>query len=330
MLLSMTEAESAVPNTPGTAWSFLVTGEERQFQGNSGYEDIIEESYSYDSTVGNHQHVAVGDLVVVRNGKEALGAGYVEALQVLPDQEKVRSRCPFCTSTGFEERATMLPRFWCSRCKNAFDTPTSETVRVTAFRAHYGGTWQPLDGCLDKTQLSELSLSRSDQQSIKKMDRRRTLTAIDARGVRLPGRRELRRADRLRPQELPGGRRRSAAAVRRGQDGFRRALVREYGLICAVTGAAPAEVLEAAHLRPFAETEQHRVEEGLILRSDVHRLFDSGLLAIDAELVVHVAPSLAGHAVYSALAGVPLRIPPDAPMDRAVVADHHAATVATW
>lgn len=108
MLLSMTEAESAVPNTPGTAWSFLVTGEERQFQGNSGYEDIIEESYSYDSTVGNHQHVAVGDLVVVRNGKEALGAGYVEALQVLPDQEKVRSRCPFWLQGASHHAAPVL------------------------------------------------------------------------------------------------------------------------------------------------------------------------------------------------------------------------------
>ncbi|MFJ9623757.1 HNH endonuclease [Streptomyces sp. NPDC101181] len=326
----MMDAENEASDTLGRAWSFLVAGEERQFQGNTGYEDIIEESYSYDSTVGNHQHVGVGDLVVVRNGKEALGAGFVEALHVLPDQEKVRSRCPYCRSTGFKERVTMQPRFWCSRCKHAFDAPDTETLRVTAFRAHYGGTWQPLDGCLDKTHLGELSLSRSDQQSIKKMHRHRTLDAIEVRGVRLPPRREISQANGEGPQQLPGGRRRAEATARRGQDGFRRALVHQYGLICAVTGAAPAEVLEAAHLRPFAETEQHRVEEGLILRSDVHRLFDSGLLAIDSELVVHVAPSLAGHEVYSALSGVPLRIPRDAPIDRTVVADHHAATVATW
>ncbi|GGS34084.1 HNH endonuclease [Streptomyces badius] len=107
-------------------------------------------------------------------------------------------------------------------------------------------------------------------------------------------------------------------------------MVRQYGLVCAVTGAAPAEVLEAAHVRPFSDTQHHRVEEGLMLRSDVHRLFDSGLLAIDSDLVVQVAPSLAGHRLYSALAGVSLQIPHDAPIDRAVIADHHAATVATW
>ncbi|MGW6721671.1 HNH endonuclease [Streptomyces sp. NPDC054995] len=326
----MTEAESAAPRAQGGAWSFLVTGNDRQFQGNDGYEDIVEESYSYDSTVNNHQHVAVGDLVVVRNGKEALGAGYVEALQVLSDQEKVRSRCRFCGSTGFKGRLTMVPRFWCSNCKNAFDDPLIETLSVTAFRAHYGGTWQPLDGCLHKEQLKELSPSRSDQQSIKKLDRDRTLKAIETRGVRIPRRRDVVDGGEQRPQKLPGGTRRSTASVRRGQDAFRRALVRQYGLICAVTGAAPAEVLEAAHLRPFSDTQHHRVEEGLMLRSDVHRLFDSGLLAIDSDLVVCVAPSLAGHRLYSALAGVPLQIAHDAPIDRAVIADHHAATVATW
>ncbi|MGY4740878.1 HNH endonuclease [Streptomyces sp. ATMOS53] len=79
-------------------------------------------------------------------------------------------------------------------------------------------------------------------------------------------------------------------AVRRGQDAFRRALVRRYGMICAVTGPAPAEVLQAAHLRAFAITEQHREEEGILLRSDIHHLFDSGLLAIRPDdFIVQVA-----------------------------------------
>ncbi|WP_234366335.1 HNH endonuclease signature motif containing protein [Streptomyces albireticuli] len=89
-------------------------------------------------------------------------------------------------------------------------------------------------------------------------------------------------------------------------------------------------MLEAAHLRPFASTERHRVEEGLLLRSDIHRLFDSGLLAISRDLVVSVAPSLAGHASYQALEGSHLELPPTARVDREVLADLHAATTATW
>lgn len=39
---AMTEAETAAPHTQGRAWSFLVTGDDRQFQGNAGYEDVVE------------------------------------------------------------------------------------------------------------------------------------------------------------------------------------------------------------------------------------------------------------------------------------------------
>lgn len=220
----------------GSAWSFLIAGEERQFQGNAGYEDVVQESYSYDSTVGNHRRVALGDLVVIRSGREALGIGYVEQLEIFPNREKLRSRCPGCGSTGFKERTSMRPRFRCSPCGMAFDRPSAETIKVTSYRAHYGGTWQALEGCLERALLSELSLSRSDQQSIKAMDYSGILAAVASRGIRLPRRRPASVDVWSRPFELPGGRRRTTVAVRRGQDAFRRALVRRYGMICAVTG----------------------------------------------------------------------------------------------
>ncbi|PRH77346.1 restriction endonuclease [Streptomyces solincola] len=326
----MDAVEVATAIARGNAWSFLVVEEGRQFQGNAGYDDVVEESYSYDSTVGNHRRVAVGDLVVVRTGTEALGIGYVEELEVIRNQEKLRSRCPQCGSTGFKGRTSQLPRYRCSPCSTVFDRPRVESIRVTNYRAHYGGTWQPLEGSLDKARLADLSLSRSDQQSIKAMDRVRTLAAVASRGVRLPQQSRRPGGERHRPFELPGGRRRTTAAARRGQDAFRRALVRQYGLVCAVTGAAPAEVLEAAHLRPFATAERHLVGEGLLLRSDIHRLFDSGLLAIAQDLTVCVAPSIAGHAAYSPLNGAPLHLPEAAPLDRTVLREHHAATTATW
>ncbi|RZU12712.1 HNH endonuclease [Streptomyces sp. BK239] len=312
-------------------WSLLIADDAvRQFQGNAGYEDVAEESYSYDSTVGNYRRVAVGDLVIVRNRDEALGIGRIEQLDVLPGQEKVRNRCPYCGSTGFKERTTASVRYRCSPCRNAFDEPRVEMIQVTTYRAHYGGTWQPLEGCLDKDALAEITLSKSDQQSIKAMDRPGTLAAVAARGVRLPERDLAARSARRRSLALAGGRRRAVAAVRRGQDAFRRALIREYGLVCAVSGPAPAEVLEAAHLRPFATTERHCVDEGLLLRADVHRLFDSGLLAIAPDLVVAVAPALLGYAEYRALAGSPLHLPASAPLNRSVVEELYFATTQTW
>ncbi|HET6858169.1 MAG TPA: HNH endonuclease [Streptomyces sp.] len=162
------------------------------------------------------------------------------------------------------------------------------------------------------------------------MDPERTLDALAARGVRFPHRGRAPCAARRHPLELPGGRRRAITTVRLGQDVFRKALIRQYGMICAVTGPAPAEVLEAAHLQPFATTEHHRVEEGLLLRADIHRLFDSDLLAISPDLVVRVAPSLMGHVTYSALEGSPLLIPTDCPLDLDVIKKRHAVATATW
>jgi predicted restriction endonuclease len=119
-------------------------------------------------------------------------------------------------------------------------------------------------------------------------------------------------------------------AARNGQDAFRRALVRQYGLICAVTGPAPAEVLQAAHLRSFAEHERHRVDEGLLLRSDIHSLFGNRLLAVSPALEVHVSPGLLGYERYSDLHGSPLRIPADAPVNRTVLGELYEEVTGTW
>ncbi|WP_145883039.1 HNH endonuclease signature motif containing protein [Streptomyces sp. BK340] len=327
----MDRSEITPADVSARAWSFLLTDvTERQFRGNAGYEDVAEESYSYDSTVGNHRRVRAGDLVVVRSRSEALGVGYIEQLDVLTGQKKERRRCPYCRSTNFKERTTQEVRYWCSPCQKAFPAPILEVISVIAYRAHYGGTWQPLEGCLSKADLAEITLSKSDQQSIKAMDLARTLAAVAARGIRMPHEGVASRSRFQRPSVLMGGRRRTIAAARRGQDAFRKALVREYGMFCAVTGPTPAEALEAAHLRPFAVTEQHHVEEGLLLRADIHRLFDSGLLAIGPNLLVSIAPSLLGYTGYRALHGTPLRIPKDAPLNRRVIEEHYTATTETW
>ncbi|WP_455901453.1 HNH endonuclease [Rhodococcus gordoniae] len=92
--------------------------------------------------------------------------------------------------------------------------------------------------------------------------------------------------------------------ARVGQGKFRTALLRKYGLSCAVTGPCPAEALEAAHLIPFAEHETHDVDSGLLLRSDIHRLFDAGSLAINPDTgAVELAAELLNYPAYRDLHG---------------------------
>ena len=70
---------------------------------------------------------------------------------------------------------------------------------------------------------------------------------------------------------------------RQGQRAFRKKLLDSYEGKCAVTECALGWVLEAAHIRPYASGGEHAVTNGLSLRSDLHRLFDSGYVAIDED-----------------------------------------------
>ena len=82
---------------------------------------------------------------------------------------------------------------------------------------------------------------------------------------------------------------------RMGQGHFKRAVAAAYGHRCAVTASATFPSLEAAHIRPFAEGGEHAVANGLLLRTDVHRLYDRGYLSVDADLRLRVSPQLREH-----------------------------------
>jgi putative restriction endonuclease len=61
---------------------------------------------------------------------------------------------------------------------------------------------------------------------------------------------------------------------RLGQGIFRVAVTDAYGRACAATGEHSPPALDPAHIRPYARDGQHAVSNGLLLRSDLHRLFD--------------------------------------------------------
>lgn len=68
---------------------------------------------------------------------------------------------------------------------------------------------------------------------------------------------------------------------RLGQGSFRVAVTAAYGGACAVSGEHSLPVLEAAHIRPYSdEAGTHDVTNGLLLRADIHRLFDRGYVTV--------------------------------------------------
>jgi putative restriction endonuclease len=61
---------------------------------------------------------------------------------------------------------------------------------------------------------------------------------------------------------------------------------------CAITGNKIRPVLQAAHIRPVSSGGENRLDNGMLLRSDVHRMFDDGYLAVDPAHRLVVSPRL--------------------------------------
>ena len=74
-----------------------------------------------------------------------------------------------------------------------------------------------------------------------------------------------------------------------GQGTFRALVTDAYGRRCAVTQEKALPALEAAHIRPFSAEASHHVRNGLLLRSDIHRLFDSGYITVTPEYRVEAS-----------------------------------------
>jgi putative restriction endonuclease len=104
---------------------------------------------------------------------------------------------------------------------------------------------------------------------------------------------------------------------RLGQGAFRILVTDAYERRCAVTGEKTLPVLEAAHIKPYALNGPHRVSNGILLRSDLHKLFDLGYLTVTPDLRLRVSPRLKAEwhngREYYAHHGEPLRFHPTDP-----------------
>lgn len=79
---------------------------------------------------------------------------------------------------------------------------------------------------------------------------------------------------------------------RLGQGTFRIAVTEAYQRACAVSGEHSLPVLEAAHIRPYADGGGHTLPNGLLLRTDIHKLFDRGYATVTEEFRFLVSPRL--------------------------------------
>lgn len=101
----------------------------------------------------------------------------------------------------------------------------------------------------------------------------------------------------------------TVSMIREGQSKFRELLLSSYTNKCAVTGYDIPEALEAAHIRPYRGLHTNETRNGILLRADIHNLFDFGVLGVDPDNNKIVLSTKATHSTYSNLSGKQITIP---------------------
>ena len=92
-----------------------------------------------------------------------------------------------------------------------------------------------------------------------------------------------------------GAERYSKQLVRPNQPMFRVMLLSTYEKTCAITQTQVVPALEAAHIRPYSYDKMDKVRNGLLLRADIHRLFDEGYIGVDtSNMETVLSPRLIG------------------------------------
>lgn len=107
---------------------------------------------------------------------------------------------------------------------------------------------------------------------------------------------------------------------RLGQGAFRIEVTDVYSRQCAITGEKTLPALAASHIRPYAKSGPHETRNGLLLRSDLHNLFDLGYLTVTLDYRVKVSCRIReefhnGRHYYD-LDGKPLAVVPKSDVDR--------------
>ncbi|WP_162502923.1 HNH endonuclease [Azotobacter chroococcum] len=91
--------------------------------------------------------------------------------------------------------------------------------------------------------------------------------------------------------------------VRTGQQNFRSLLFQRYGGACCVTGCSIERLVEAAHIIPYRGSQTDEQGNGVLLRVDIHRLFDEHLVSIDPEKWEFIVSKSIADPNYQALHG---------------------------
>lgn len=186
---------------------------------------------------------------------------------------------------------------------------------------------QPFDALADyfPTDLGEfqrledhtVSQIEAEFGSVERFIRQRLLNSsaggpmLDISGMIKLSERELARLQKFEPESSKDGRNQIIEGIlrRRGHPAFRQELLAAYEQRCAITNFNALDALEAAYIVPYRGKFTHHPSNGLLLRADLHTLFDLGKMAIDTRTMSLILADELAETSYRILQGRPLRYP---------------------
>ena len=279
-------------------------GEEREYAGNLGYADELSKAYQYDSCVQNHRQILEGDLALLRGKNQLFGVARIERIKASKGEKRLH-RCPVCLTTNFSERKNKQPKFRCIKGGHEFNEPDQEDVACKLFTAHFGDSFVPAKGAISLERLRDACPKFNKQMAMQSLDFGRIEAILIERVpdvqqlLATHGISEYLESDDAAElveitgksietmySPIPGDRRQVVMhqiRARRGQHQFRQALRMRYGDKCMITGCQLLGIIEAAHISPYRGNGDNHPQNGLLLRADLHTLFDLDLLGINPE-----------------------------------------------
>ncbi|RKH46901.1 HNH endonuclease [Corallococcus sp. AB050B] len=281
-------------------WLVLSLGEEREYRGNQGYADELERLYRYDNFVPNHLQLSQGDLLIICDRKQVLGVSRIVRIEQT-EASKTLQRCPKCNVATIKVRKRAQPAFRC-REGHTFDTPVEERVPCTQYVAWFDGSFRPVPAGVPTAHVRRACPRRNGQLAMQEVAYSllgdtaapliEPLAGLAASVVHEP---LLVQDAAEEPYSLNDvdARERITRAIRarRGQASFRQKLRERFNDTCGITGCGLVDLLEAAHIAPYRGAKDNHPSNGLLLRADIHTLFDLDLLGIHPEtLKVSIHP----------------------------------------
>ena len=278
-------------------------------------------AYSYETDDRSKKQIAAHDLLFLRDQKRLLAVAFVESISI-EKREQAVPRCPTCGVAKVEVRKKRDLPYRCFH-GHQFAAPVTAAQSTILHTAYFPHQCVRVSAQIEPAELRPFELTNSRHVKLKLSDvaglcgyvarrdhtvapllkswlRTRTLDLGDADADSLTAHPLAIFDEQERPYQ--------AIRLRRGLGSFRDKLIARYGQRCMVSGCAVLALLEAAHVSRYQGPEDNHPANGLLLRSDLHTLFDLDLIGLNPEgLEFAVHPQLIG-SEYEKFAGTRLHL----------------------